>query len=143
MKRVILLLCLSFVTACSLPQINWNPFAEDEEKGKETYVYENVNPFLWKAAYDKLAFLGFTKNDPAQGLLETRWSSPENSERLMVQVWISSGRLCADALQAAVIKQKFENGAWKTLPANPLLSREIEKEILLEARDLYKSNIVR
>ena len=144
MRKNILLLFVFLLGACSsLAEIDWNPFAEDNQPNKEESVSENVNPYLWKAAYDKLSFMGFVKTNHKQGWLETNWSAPLNGERLMIQVWINSAALRADSLQVLVLKQQNVDGVWQKKTASYALAQEIEKEILMTARELYRNNIVR
>lgn len=144
MKKNLLLLLVLFFSACSsLKEINWNPFSSSEMIVEEEHFSETVNPYLWKAAYDKLSFLGFSKVDHKQGWLETNWSMPENEERFKIQVWINSSALKSDSLQVVVLKQQVVDGIWQKKTASYALAQEIEKEILLTARELYRNNVVR
>lgn len=97
-----------------------------------------VNPYLWRAAVEAIAFMPVVQADSNGGVLLTDWytSAEQPNERVKVNVYVLSRSLRADGLRVAVFKQQKTAEGWQDVPASSQLVRELEDTILTNARVL-------
>ncbi len=151
-KRLSIFLLLLFaVSGCSTVK-SWtaplNPFADDEETSVKTEEANPmtlaVNPYLWQASLDKLAFMPLVSTDSKGGVIITDWKAMSNEpdEQFKVIVTISTRELRADGVRAEVFERIRRNGKWQDKQPDERLSDELEKGILYRARDLFRRDLM-
>lgn len=111
--------------------------AADEEDGKL-----GVNPYLWQASLDKLSFMPLSAADSKGGVIITEWKQMGVDEEFKVNVTIYTRELRADSFKVEVFKRVMKKGMWVDAEPDKVLSEELEKAILLKARDLYHRDVV-
>lgn len=74
----------------------------------------------------------------------TKWVKMEGSpnDLFKVEVKIYSRELRSDGLQVRVEKRQFKDGKWIDVKADKALSAGIEHQILLQARNLYRKDLL-
>lgn len=105
---------------------------------QETKSGIGVNPFLWRATLDTLAFMPLESVDSQGGVIITDWySNPEKSdERFKMNVYILDTRLRADGVKVSVFRQEKSKADWIDVPVNPETAIQLENQILRRAREL-------
>lgn len=147
-KQLYMVLALSFLaSACSwMPEMpsmsSLNPFSSTEEKTPEVEVKLGVNPYLWQASLNKLSFMPLASTDSTGGIIVTEWANMDgiSSEQFKITVHILCKDLRADGVKVVVFKRILENGKWVDVSADKRLANEIEKSILVQARELFRRN---
>ena len=119
-----------------------NPFAEKENTVPA--AESGVNHYLWQGALDKLGFMPKEIEDKSGGIIVTKWVKMEGSpnDLFKVEVKIYSRELRSDGLQVRVEKRQFKDGKWIDVKADKALSAGIEHQILLQARNLYRKDLL-
>jgi hypothetical protein len=110
----------------------------DDNKGGGTGGI-GVNGYLWRASLDTTSFMPLSSADPFGGIIITDWYTPPETpgERMKVTVYIMDKRLRADAVKAAVFRQRRdERGQWIDAPVQPQVATDLENVILTRARQL-------
>lgn len=159
MKKLALILCaLSFLTACSGDDVDYNvPQKREEEyknsQGKltgEGIIIAGrkddeasaspigVNSYLWRATLDTLSFMPLVSADPFGGVIITDWYEDPKTpgERFKVNALILDKTLRADGVKITLFKQKKVGGSWKDQKVEPPVARTLEDTILTRAREL-------
>ncbi len=98
-----------------------------------------VNGYLWRASLDTTSFMPLSSADPFGGIIITDWYTPPETpgERMKVTVYIMDKRLRADAVKAAVFRQRRdERGHWIDAPVQPQVATDLENVILTRARQI-------
>ena len=97
-----------------------------------------VNPHLWQAALNKTKFMPMQTIDPQGGVIVTDWANMDNltNEYFKITVHILSKDLRTDALNVKVVKRVWYKEKWGNLDVDPRVAQELEKAILIEARNL-------
>lgn len=133
----IFLVTLVLVGGCSLSSLN--PFKSAEVDDTQ----QGVNHYLWQASLDKLSSLPIEIEDLTSGKIVTEWTKMQGSpnELFKVEVDVLSRELRSDGLKVTVVKKEFKNGRWSEQKANKLLAVEIENQILLKARELFRKDM--
>jgi hypothetical protein len=100
-----------------------------------------VNPFLWRAALDTLAFAPIEQAEPASRAIQTGWYSGPGApnERVRVTANILARELRADAIRVAAQRQVNQNGQWVDAPVAAATVQRLEEIILTRARDLDRA----
>ena len=82
--------------------------------------------------------------DKSGGIIVTKWVKMEGSpnDLFKVEVKIYSRELRSDGLQVRVEKRQFKDGKWIDVKADKALSAGIEHQILLQARNLYRKDLL-
>lgn len=146
MKKYLCLVVLSalFLNGCSYVQNLW-PFGEDEQQNEfiqDDGAYLAVNPYLWQASLDKLAFMPLASSDAKGGVIVTEWKKFAPNEQLKVVVNIYSQKLQANSLKVEVYKKILKGGAWVDSTPDAALAEETENAILTQARELYHRDVM-
>lgn len=146
MKKYLCLVVLSalFLNGCSYVQNLW-PFSEDEQQNEfiqDDGAYLAVNPYLWQASLDKLAFMPLASSDAKGGVIVTEWKKFAPNEQLKVVVNIYSQKLQANSLKVEVYKKILKGGAWVDSAPDAALAEETENAILTQARELYHRDVM-
>lgn len=147
-KQLYVLLAIAFLASgCSwMPEMpsmsSLNPFSTTEEKAPEVEVKLGVNPYLWQASLNKLSFMPLASTDSTGGIIVTEWANMDgiSSEQFKITVHILCKDLRADGVKVVVFKRILENGKWVDVSADKRLADEIEKAILIQARELFRRN---
>lgn len=142
MKRYfgILLGLLLLAGGCSWSSLN--PFAERE---KTVSTEESgVNHYLWQGAQDKPSFMPKEVEDRSGGIIVTKWVKMEGSpnDLFKIEVRIYGRELRSGGLQVKVEKRKFADGKWVPVKTDKALVSGIKHQILLQARDLYRKDLM-
>ena len=145
MKKYLCLVVLSalFLNGCSYVQNLW-PFSEDEQQNEfiqDDGAYLAVNPYLWQASLDSLAFMPLASTDAQGGVIVTEWKTMSHNEQFKVVVNIYTQDLRADSVKAEVYRRVLKNGLWIDDEADGHLSDELEKNILIRAKQLYYNDV--
>lgn len=146
MKKYLCLAVISvlFLNGCSYMQNLW-PFG-DEISEKETIQDEGsylaVNPYLWQASLDKLAFMPLASSDAKGGVIVTEWKKFASNEQLKVVVNIYSQKLQANSLKVVVYKKVLKGNSWSDAASDEKLALETENAILTQARELYHRDVM-
>ena len=148
MKKYLCLAVISvlFLNGCSYMQNLW-PFGDDiseKETIQDEGSYLAVNPYLWQASLDKLAFMPLASSDAKGGVIITDWKSMSGvpDEQFKVNVVIHTRELRVDGLKVEVFERKFVDGKWTDAHNNSQLANELEKAILYRARELFRSDVI-
>lgn len=136
----VLLGLLFLAGGCSWSSLN--PFAEEENTVPA--AESGVNHYLWQGALDKLGFMPKEIEDKSGGIIVTKWVKMEGSpnDLFKVEVKIYSRELRSDGLQVKVEKRQFKDGKWIDVKADKALAAGIEHQILLQARNLYRKDLL-
>lgn len=132
---------VTLLSGCSY--FSWmNPFSETEKEEK-VYTAPQANPFLWRAALEKLDFMPISSQDANAGLIVTEWTgiSGQGSEKFKLEVHVLSNALRSDCLKVVGFERSMENGNWVEEPMNPQMVNAIKKSILEQARVLYRKSL--
>lgn len=97
-----------------------------------------VNPFIWRASLDTIAFMPLASADAVGGVIVTDWyTSPSApNERIKVTIYVTNPQLRTDAIKVTIYKQTNKGGAWISAPADAAAATEMENIILSKARQL-------
>lgn len=138
----VLLGLLFLAGGCSWSSLN--PFAEKENTVPAAESGPSFNHYLWQGALDKLGFMPKEIEDKSGGIIVTKWVKMEGSpnDLFKVEVKIYSRELRSDGLQVRVEKRQFKDGKWIDVKADKALSAGIEHQILLQARNLYRKDLL-
>jgi len=159
MKKLIAILILMIVAACSFPKgeakyPEWDGgkdkygkvTGEDglvlfggKDKKQEGGGGIGVNGFLWRASLDTVAFMPLVSADPFGGVIISDWySAPEaQNERAKVTVYILGRELRSDGVKVSVFRQaKNEKGEWVDSEVAKETAANLENTILTRARQL-------
>ncbi|MFN3943648.1 MAG: DUF3576 domain-containing protein [Allosphingosinicella sp.] len=100
-----------------------------------------VNPFLWRAALDTLAFAPIEQAEPGNRAIQTGWYAPQGNqnERMRVTAQILHTELRADGLRVLAQRQVNQNGQWVEAPVAAATVQRLEEIILTRARDLSRA----
>lgn len=120
--------------AASLP-------VSEEKADEEKDVRPGVNPYLWQASLDSLAFMPLASTDAQGGVIVTEWKAMSHNEQFKVVVNIYTQDLRADSVKAEVYRRVLKNGLWIDDEADGHLSDELEKNILIRAKQLYYNDV--
>ncbi len=158
-----LILCLSFMTACSDAGVETDPTygRKDQETlykygsaasdsgginifgGTEKKNEDNgglgVNAFLWRATLDTISFMPLASADPFGGVILTDWYSPAETpnERTKLNVFVRGRDLSSDAIKVTVFRQvKGTDGVWSDAPVAASTAGSLENAILTKARQI-------
>lgn len=140
-SKGLFLIALALVGGCSLSALN--PFSSKEET--PTSVQEQgVNHYLWQATLDKLSFMGVETADKQSGIIVFKWAKMQGApnEMFKVRVEILCRELRSDGLKVTVLKREKSDGQWSEGGADKKLAVEIENQILLQARKLYRKDLL-
>jgi hypothetical protein len=98
----------------------------------------NVNPYLWQAALNTIAFMPLASTDSNGGVIITDWYEDPNfpGERYKVNIFITSMELRVESLKVTVFKQALRSGTWREVPVNSQITLDLEEKILTKAREL-------
>jgi len=103
-----------------------------------------VSPIIWQATLDTLDFVGIDSEDPATGLIVTKWYSPKGKtdERLRITAFIKSRALRSDSIVVTVERQTRDaSGQWKDNTIAADVANNLENDILEEARQVHIARI--
>jgi hypothetical protein len=103
-----------------------------------------VSPILWQATIDTLNFASIDSQDPAAGLIVTKWYSPKGKpdERLRITTFIKSRALRSDSIVVTVERQTRDaGGQWKDNTVAADVANNLENDILEEARQIHIARI--
>ena len=158
-KYILLIYILIFLSACSSNnQTVKNPvtgeekspgiFSKDSEKGISLSDILNtedtnnsnlsINGFLWRASLDVLSITPLISTDALGGTIITDWYINKNikDKRIKITAFITTSELRSEGIKVKVHVQKLRNGFWSDTYLDNNLARQIENNILNEARNL-------
>jgi hypothetical protein len=100
-----------------------------------------VNPYLWRAALDTLAFAPIEQAEPSGRAVQTGWyvSQQAPNERIRVTATVLGTELRADAIRVAVQRQVNQGGQWGDAPVAAATVQRLEEIILTRAQDLDRA----
>lgn len=162
MKKYILLALIALTTtACSakVEPAETNPTPHDTIQGEGLFSGKSgnileafrqakaegalgglaVNPYLWRASLDALAFMPLAQTDSSGGVIITDWysSAEKPAEQVKLTVYIYGTKLTPQALKVTMFKQtKTASGDWANAVASEETARQLEETILTNARVL-------
>ena len=119
---------------------NWNLVEENSENENSDKL--GVNPYLWQAALDKLSFMPLASTDAKGGVIITDWKQMAVDEEFKVNVTIYTQKLTTNGLKVEVFKRVMSKGMWKDATPDKALAEELEKAIILQAKNLYHRDVV-
>ena len=144
MKKLIFAMFLSLfaLQGCSWNS-GWNPFYQEPKPENEERELP-CNPYLWQAMQKKLSFMPKEKVDVRRCMIVTDWSRMDDvsNEHFKISARVVTKSLRADGLDLKIEKRVMHEGKWVDLPVTPSLVTEIDKEIVGEARSLYRENTI-
>ena len=119
-----------------------NPFASEEKQIPAEQA--GVNHYLWQGALDKLGSLPIEIEDKNGGIIVTKWIRMESSpnDLFKVEAKVYTRELRSDGLNVKVYKRQMEDGQWVDVKADKTLAAEIKHQILLQARNLYRKDLL-
>lgn len=140
-SKGLFLIALALVSGCSLSALN--PFGS-KEKNQTLVQDQGVNHYLWQATLDKLGFMGVETADKQSGVIVFKWAKMQGvpDEMFKVRVGILCRELRSDGLKVTVLKRVKSDGQWNAGGADKKLAVEIENQILLQARKLYRKDLL-
>ena len=119
---------------------NWNLAKENTENEDSDKL--GVNPYLWQAALDKLSFMPLASTDAKGGVIITDWKQMAVDEEFKVNVTIYTQKLTANGVKVEVFRRVMRKGMWKDAAPDGVLAEELEKAIILQAKNLYHRDVV-
>lgn len=99
----------------------------------------NVNQYLWYAALHKVSFMPIANANPSSGVITTEWYQIKEykNDRYKINVIISGTEINSNAVRVNIFKEiRSKDGKWHATSASPLLAKEIEEQIIDNARKL-------
>ena len=98
----------------------------------------NVNGFLWRASLNILSIAPLISTDALGGTIITDWyiNKSIKDKRIKITAFISTSELRSEGIKVKVHVQKLKNGFWSDTYFDNNLARQIENNILNEARNL-------
>ena len=120
---------------------NWNLANEKNNENLDSDKL-GVNPYLWQAALDKLSFMPMASADSKGGVIITDWKQMAVDEEFKVNVTIYTQKLAANGIKVEVFKRVMSKGMWKDATPDKALAEELEKAIILQAKNLYHRDVV-
>jgi hypothetical protein len=112
----------------------FSPFSVSETR---TETVEHINPYLWQASFDVLSFMPLVNFDSKNGMIVFDWYQVNNKERIKVFIHIQHSQLKANSFYARIYKQQKNNKDWVESSVSPQTITELERSILIRARNLY------
>ncbi len=101
--------------------------------GRET----EVNPALWRAALDTIAFMPITSADPRSGVILTDWYAQPGSstERFKVDIQVRGADFRPDNLRVSVFRQiRAGTSGWRDAPVSNGVADALARSVLAHAR---------
>lgn len=165
MKKIIIAtLALSLIVNCSGKdffkadqkideEVEPGLFSKDSSKGlsikdlfepNESNKYSvNVNAFLWRATLKVLSIAPLVSTDALGGTIITDWyvNDKIKNQRIKISAFITSSELRSDGISIKAHIQNLKNGTWADITTNKNLERQIENNILNEARILRVNSL--
>ena len=157
-KSIIIIMLVSIISSCSNNKIVTNPvtgekpnpglFSKDASKGisldtvlnpqNNDGISANVNGYLWRASLDVLSIAPLVSTDALGGTIITDWYINKNivKQRIKITAFIKTSELRSDGIEIKVHLQEKKNDSWFDTVRNINLERQIENQILNEARNL-------
>ena len=157
-KSIIIIMLVSIISSCSNNEIVTNPvtgekpnpglFSKDASKGisldtvlnpqNNDGISANVNGYLWRASLDVLSIAPLVSTDALGGIIITDWYINKNivNQRVKITAFIKTSELRSDGIEIKVHLQEKKNDSWFDTVRNINLERQIENQILNEARNL-------
>jgi hypothetical protein len=157
-KSIIIIMLVSIISSCSNNKIVNNPvtgekpnpglFSKDASKGisldtvlnpqNNDGISANVNGYLWRASLDVLSIAPLVSTDALGGIIITDWYINKNivNQRVKITAFIKTSELRSDGIEIKVHLQEKKNDSWFDTVRNINLERQIENQILNEARNL-------
>jgi len=157
-KSIIIIMLVSIISSCSNNKIVTNPvtgekpnpglFSKDASKGisldtvlnpqNNDGISANVNGYLWRASLDVLSIAPLVSTDALGGTIITDWYINKNivKQRVKITAFIKTSELRSDGIEIKVHLQEKKNDSWFDTVRNINLERQIENQILNEARNL-------
>ena len=157
-KSIIIIMLVSIISSCSNNKIVTNPvtgekpnpglFSKDANKGisldtvlnpqNNDGISANVNGYLWRASLDVLSIAPLVSTDALGGIIITDWYINKNivNQRVKITAFIKTSELRSDGIEIKVHLQEKKNDSWFDTVRNINLERQIENQILNEARNL-------
>lgn len=157
-KSIIIIMLVSIISSCSNNKIVTNPvtgekpnpglFSKDASKGisldtvlnpqNNDGISANVNGYLWRASLDVLSIAPLVSTDALGGIIITDWYINKNivNQRVKITAFIKTSELRSDGIEIKVHLQEKKNDSWFDTVRNINLERQIENQILNEARNL-------
>lgn len=113
-------------------------FGGPKKEGTPGMASATVNPFIWRASLDTIAFMPLASADALGGVIVTDWYTAPSSphERLKVTIYVTNPQLRADAIKVTIYKQANKGGRWVNATADAASATEMENIILSKARQL-------
>ena len=95
-----------------------------------------VNPYLWRASLEAVAFMSLAQTDSTGGTIITEWYvNPNNTnERVKVNILILGRQFQVQNLKVNVFKQVKTEGSWVDATAEASVASQLEDTILTNAR---------
>jgi hypothetical protein len=157
-KSIIIIMLVSIISSCSNNKIVTNPvtgekpnpglFSKDASKGisldtvlnpqNNDGISANVNGYLWRASLDVLSIAPLVSTDALGGIIITDWYINKDivNQRVKITAFIKTSELRSDGIEIKVHLQEKKNDSWFDTVRNINLERQIENQILNEARNL-------
>jgi len=157
-KSIIIIMLVSIISSCSNNKIVTNPvtgekpnpglFSKDASKGisldtvlnpqNRDGISANVNGYLWRASLDVLSIAPLVSTDALGGIIITDWYINKDivNQRVKITAFIKTSELRSDGIEIKVHLQEKKNDSWFDTVRNINLERQIENQILNEARNL-------
>lgn len=157
-KSIIIIMLVSIISSCSNNKIVNNPvtgekpnpglFSKDANKGisldtvlnpqNNDGISANVNGYLWRASLDVLSIAPLVSTDALGGIIITDWYINKDivNQRVKITAFIKTSELRSDGIEIKVHLQEKKNDSWFDTVRNINLERQIENQILNEARNL-------
>ncbi|MDI9314084.1 MAG: DUF3576 domain-containing protein [Hydrotalea sp.] len=99
-----------------------------------------VNPYLWRASLETVAFMPMAQVDPIGGVVITDWASipsqQNQNERYKINIFIFGPVLRADAVRVKVFKQTLSGSTWRDTAVPADMANKLELAILTRARQI-------
>ena len=119
-----------------LVQFEWGRFDSGADRGWDL----QVNPTLWRAALDTIAFMPITSADPRSGVILTDWYAQPGSstERFKVDILVRGEELKPDSLHVSVFRQiRAGAGGWRDAPVSDGVADSLARSVLAHARPAH------
>ncbi len=98
-----------------------------------------VNPILWQAARETLAFVETSSEDPQIGELATKWYSPQGKtdERFKIYVFVLHRSLWSNSVAVDIVRQqRSPDGKWVFATVDKSLDGTLQLAILRRAKEI-------
>lgn len=101
-----------------------------------------VNPYVWKAAIERVSFIPIIMADTQTGIIITDWYkvSEDSAERYKLNITILGKKLTSNCVKIIVFKEILQNKKWIVVRPSTAIGHHMEIQIVDMAKKLMMAH---